>query len=254
LRLADGEGRSTSPRRPTGGARTPDETLAPDDWAFAYNRRVSQPSRDVLFDFDDVRVGAILHADLAIPPGVTVIFGPSGAGKTTLLRLACAMQAPSSGTVSFRGEDIAHVDPVLLRRRVTMVTQQPFLWPGTIADELSIACVLQGRGAPDRERMGEVLAVVGLDKDLAEDASTLSGGERQRVALARVLLAGPEVYLLDEPTAALDARGARDLVRRVVDWIRATGGDVVMVTHDEGLMEIGDARVAIRDHEAEVVA
>ena len=122
MRLADGEGRSTSPRRPTGGARTPDETLAPDDWAFAYNRRVSQPSRDVLFDFDDVRVGAILHADLAIPPGVTVIFGPSGAGKTTLLRLACAMQAPSSGTVSFRGEDIARVDPVLLRRRVTMVT------------------------------------------------------------------------------------------------------------------------------------
>ncbi len=215
---------------------------------------VSEPSQNVLFDFDDVRVGAILHADLAIPPGVTVIFGPSGAGKTTLLRLACAMQAPSSGTVSFRGENLAHMDPVLLRRRVTMVTQQPFLWPGTIADELSVACVLQGRDAPERHRMAEVLGIVGLDKDLGEDASTLSGGERQRVALARVLLAGPEVYLLDEPTAALDVRGARDLVGRVIDWIRGTGSDVVMVTHDEGLMDIGDARVAIRNHEAEAVA
>jgi putative ABC transport system ATP-binding protein len=155
--------------------------------------------------------------------GITVLAGPSGSGKSSLLRCCNRLDAPSQGTVRFRGEDVATLDPRAHRRRVGMVFQAPIAFPGTVLDNLRTAAP---GASPD------LLTQVGLDPAMASrDAGTLSGGEAQRLVLARALATGPEVLLLDEPTSALDGHAARRLeeqARRLAD----EGLPLVWVTHD----------------------
>lgn len=171
----------------------------------------------------------ILHGiDLDVAEGrLTVLAGPSGSGKSTLLRLANRLEAPSSGVVRFRGEDVASLDPLALRRRVGMVFQRPTPFAGTVRDNLLVAAPDAGDPA-----FVAVLERVGLDPSfLGRLADDLSGGESQRMCLARTLLTGPEVVLMDEVTSALDPtarRGVEGLARSLVSG----GLTVVWVTHD----------------------
>lgn len=188
-----------------------------------------------LFTFDHVAVsvgGEAVLADVTaeIPDaGVTVVVGPSGAGKSTLLRLCNRLEAPTAGRVLFRGDDVAGLDPLTLRRRVGMVFQRPAVFPGTVRDNLRVA-----DPAADDERLRALLTRADLDtRFLERDADSLSGGEAQRMCLARALAADPSVLLMDEPTSSLDegARGVlEDLARRLV----AEGVPMVWVTHDLG--------------------
>jgi putative ABC transport system ATP-binding protein len=192
------------------------------------------PPPVALFELDHVAVTApdgtamLRDVDLRIEAGrLTVLVGRSGSGKSTLLRLANRLEVPSAGTVSFRGQDVASLDPLSLRRRVGMVFQRPTPFPGTVRDNLLVA-------APDATdpSMVEVLDRVGLDASFLDRvADELSGGEAQRTCLARTLLTDPEAVLMDEATSALDpvARsGVEVLARRLV----ADGLSVVWVTHD----------------------
>jgi len=165
---------------------------------------------------------------VAIPDvGVTAVIGPSGAGKSTLLRTCNRLEAPTSGTVRYRDDDVAGLDPLHLRRRVGMVFQRPTPFPGTVLENLRIA-------APE---LGEDDALAALARARLEagflhrPASELSGGEAQRVCLARTLVIGPEVLLMDEPTSSLDPhqRGALEQLARD---LAAAGIPVVWVTHD----------------------
>jgi len=186
-----------------------------------------------LVEFDDVclRIGetdVLDHLTAEIPGhGVTVVLGPSGAGKSTLLRLVNRLEAPTSGTVRYRGEDVATLDPLSLRRKVGMVFQRPTPFPGTVRDNLRV-------GAP-LSLDGELVALLdrcGLTGDfLDRDTEGLSGGEAQRVCLARALAVGPEVLLMDEPTASLDPDN-RALVEQETVALAAAGLPVVWVTHD----------------------
>jgi putative ABC transport system ATP-binding protein len=187
-----------------------------------------------LFDFDAVvvRAGAttILAGLTASVPaeGITVLAGPSGAGKSTTLRLCNRLELPTSGTVRFRGDDVAHLDPLGLRRRVGMVFQRPTLFDGTVLDNLHVA-------RPDLTTADAEVALerVGLPVDLLErDAKVLSGGEGQRACLARTLVTEPEVLLMDEPTASLDAANVT-LLERLVRALADAGRPVIWVTHDE---------------------
>jgi putative ABC transport system ATP-binding protein len=159
--------------------------------------------------------------------GVTVVAGPSGAGKTTLLRLCNRLERTTSGRVRFRGEDVADLDPLRLRRRVGMVFQRPTPFPGTVRDNLRVAVP-----ALTEPEAGAVLGRVGLGAGhLDRPATELSGGEAQRVCLARALVLEPEVLLMDEPTSSLDppARlGLERLGRELADG----GVPVLWVTHD----------------------
>ncbi len=170
--------------------------------------------------------------------GVTAIAGPSGAGKSTLLRLCNRLDAPDSGTVRYRGEDVATLDPLRLRREVGMVFQQPVLFPGTVADNLRVA-----DPEADAGRIAALLEHAALDPgDYAgRDAETLSGGEAQRVCLARTLATDPHVVLMDEPTSSLDA-GASAELEQLMLRLAAEGVSVLLVTHDERQL----ARVADR--------
>lgn len=160
------------------------------------------------------------------------IVGPSGAGKSTLLRLLGFLEAPTSGTITFRGQPVNGADPPLaVRRRVTMVFQRPVLLSDSVY--ANVAYGLRVRGITDaRERVEQVLDQLGMLPLRKELASTLSGGEAQRVALARALVVEPEVLLLDEPTANLDPAHVA-IIEGVIRQAKATRGmTIVVVTHN----------------------
>lgn len=158
--------------------------------------------------------------------------GPSGAGKSTLLRLCDRLEVPSRGRVLFRGDDVAALDPLRLRRRVGLVAQRPTPFGGTVADNLRVASP-----ALARDDVDAVLARVELGPEFADrPANELSGGEAQRVCLARTLLTGPEVLLMDEPTSSLDPR-ARHALERLARGQADAGVPVVWVSHDLAQVE-----------------
>src|SRR5688572_20807949 len=140
--------------------------------------------------------------DLQLEEGATAVVGPSGSGKSTLLRLLNRLADPDEGAVRFHGTDVRELDPLELRRRVGLVPQLPAPVPGTVGDNVRFGPRLHGE---DVDALGP-LRLAGLDETfLDRDASRLSVGEQQRMMLARALALEPEVLLLDEPTASLDA-------------------------------------------------
>ena len=134
---------------------------------------------------------------------VLAITGPSGSGKTSLLRLLNRLDEPTSGTVFVEGADYLHLEPRNLRRKLGLVTQRPYLFPGTVADNLRFGPAQRGETL-SAESIEELLTQVGLRNYAARDVANLSGGEAQRVSLARTLANSPLVLLLDEPTSSLD--------------------------------------------------
>jgi putative ABC transport system ATP-binding protein len=159
--------------------------------------------------------------------GITVVAGPSGAGKTTLLRLCNRLEVPDEGIVSYRGERLDELDPLLLRRRVGMVFQRPTPFPGSVADNLAVAHPDAGT-----DELTTALKRVALDPGLlGQEARTLSGGELQRMCLARTLVTQPETLLLDEPTSALDDQPKRVFEATARD-LAGQGITIIWVTHD----------------------
>jgi putative ABC transport system ATP-binding protein len=175
--------------------------------------------------------------DLSLEPGMTTTLGgPSGSGKTTLLRLLGLLDEPNDGVLRLAGADVRTLPPRQVRRRVALVAQAPAMFQGTVLDNVATGLRLQGTGLSDGEaRM--LLERVGLDAGfLHGDARALSGGEKVRVAVARALALKPEVWLLDEPTAALDAERARVLVE-LLKSLANEGAAVLVVTHDAEAVE-----------------
>lgn len=186
-----------------------------------------------LFSFEGVAVGfggaeILSGVDLELPEGgCTVLVGPSGSGKSTLLRLCNRLEAPTAGVLRFRDEDVATLDPLRHRRRVGMVFQRPVAFGGTVLDNLRVA-----RPEVTHRQAADALDRVGLAEPfLAREQATLSGGEGQRACLARTLLAEPEVLLLDEPTASLDAAAAAGL-EGLTKILAERGTSLLWVTHD----------------------
>jgi putative ABC transport system ATP-binding protein len=182
--------------------------------------------------------------DLDIPAtGITVIVGVSGAGKSTLLRCCNRLEAPTSGSIRYRGVDLAEIDPLALRRRCAMVFQAPVVFAGTVLDNLRVADPTLTEADADR-----LLARAGLAPSLRDrDADGLSGGEAQRLVVARALATGPEVLLADEATSALDA-GATTRLEALARALADDGMPVVWVTHDlDQMARLADHLVVMAD-------
>ena len=193
------------------------------------------PGSDLAIDAEGVEKAfgatcAVAGATLRVGEGELVaLLGPSGSGKTTLLRVIAGFEEPDAGRVAIGGRPVAGngawVEPE--HRRIGMVFQDGALFPHLTARENV------GFGASRRERVDECLALVGLADRARDYPHELSGGERQRIALARALAADPEVVLLDEPFAALDA-GLRESLRlEVAQILRDAGTSALLVTHDQ---------------------
>ncbi|MFB7639442.1 ABC transporter ATP-binding protein [Peribacillus butanolivorans] len=169
---------------------------------------------------------------------VTCLTGESGAGKTSLLRLLNRMNEPDSGSVFYQDQLLDNLNPIEHRRKVTMLSQAPFTIPGTIEENLQLGLELTDREKKSKAEFVEALDTVLLQKSLSDDAEILSGGEKQRLALARLLLLKPEVYLLDEPTAALDEETELKVMSRFLAEVKRGKGTVIMITHSRQLADI----------------
>ncbi|MFI2236832.1 thiol reductant ABC exporter subunit CydD [Streptomyces chrestomyceticus] len=225
-----------TPPRTTGDEPAPDSTALSVEGLVVRHPGRSEPS--------------LAETSFEVRPGETVaLVGPSGAGKSTLLNVLLGFATPAAGRVRVGGRDLAALDPEAWRRQIAWVAQRPYLFAGTIADNVrlarpdaddpSVRAALRDAGALDF-----VSALPdGAETVLGEGGSGLSAGQRQRLALARAFLADRPVLLLDEPTANLDGEteaGIVDAVRRL-----AAGRTVLLVVHRPALLAVADRTVRL---------
>ena len=194
-------------------------------------------------------VAAVADFNLTIRRGqVTALVGPSGCGKTTALRMIAGFETPDEGSIAINGHPVAglgaNVPPE--KRRVGMVFQEGALFPhASVAQNVGYGL---GKEQNRRDRVDEMLALVGLEDFRDRMPHELSGGQQQRVALARALAPRPEVLLLDEPFSNLDP-GLREQVRsEVMGIVREHGVTAVFVTHDQDeALLLGDVVAVMHD-------
>ncbi|WP_031103973.1 ABC transporter ATP-binding protein [Streptomyces sp. NRRL S-146] len=214
------------------------------------------PGRAVVFDgvrFGYRTGGEVLPAfDLTLPAGQTVaVVGATGAGKSTLAKLLARFYDPSGGRVLLDGVDMRDLAVPELRRGVVMVTQEAFLFSGTVADNIAI-----GRPDATREEIEQAAKEIGAhdfistlpdgyDTDVRKRGGRISAGQRQLVAFARALLADPAVLILDEATSSLDVPGERAVQRAMTTVLK--GRTAVVIAHRLSTVEIAD-RVLVMEH------
>jgi putative ABC transport system ATP-binding protein len=186
------------------------------------SREIAAPEKKVLLD--GVSFGVAKGEVLAV-------LGPSGAGKSTLLRLLNRLDEPTAGSVLLDGRDYRDLSPRVLRRRVGMIMQRAYLFPGTVSENVCFGPI-QHDLSMTAEAVDDLLEQVGLAGYGSRDAATLSGGEAQRVAITRALANAPELLLLDEPTSALDEVTKQSVESLLESIIRQRGLACVWVTHD----------------------
>jgi tungstate transport system ATP-binding protein len=175
------------------------------------------------------------------------VIGPNGAGKSTLLRLLGLLEVPAEGRVLFRGLPVApRGDRLSLRRRMASVFQEPLLTDGTVEENVSLGLRLRRADRAEiARRVKDWMGILGIRDLAARRTRALSGGEAQRVSLARALVLEPEVLLLDEPFAALDAPTREGLLADLKAILCKTRMTTVFVTHDrDEALALGD-RVAV---------
>lgn len=173
-------------------------------------------------------IPAIGPTDLALAPGRTLaVVGPSGCGKSTLLLMMAGLERPSSGEALFKGQPLTGP-----RREIALVLQNYGLFPWkTVRRNVEIGLRIRGE-KPDRGRVRTLLEELDVADKLDAYPQQLSGGQRQRVALARALVLDPELLLLDEPFAAVDAITRERLQELVTALWRTRGFSMILVTHN----------------------
>jgi ABC-type multidrug transport system ATPase subunit len=182
--------------------------------------------------------------DLEVRPGELVaLMGRNGSGKTTLLRLIAGLHRPSSGRVLIAGHDTARLHPADIAQSVGYLPQNPsaLFFAETLRAELDFTLKHHRQSGLDPEA---TLAALGLGHAVDRNPRDLSGGERERAALAAVLVGGPRVLLLDEPTRGMDAARKRDLVA-MLHRLRDDGVATLLATHDVELVAEVASRVAL---------
>ncbi len=192
--------------------------------------------------------------DLHINKGEVVsIVGPSGAGKTTLLQIIGTLDKPDAGSVCIDGIDTTKLSSKLLsdfrNRHIGFVFQFHQLLPEfTAIENIMIPAYIAGTSPKAaRQRAEELLRFMGLSDRAQHKPNELSGGEKQRVAVARALVNNPAVILADEPSGSLDTQNKAELHQLFFDLRNQYGQTFVIVTHDEGLANITDRTIKMRD-------
>ncbi len=211
------------------------------------------------FGTEATQVKALDHVSFTIEKGeFTAIIGPSGSGKTTLLHLIGGLDNPTSGIVELSGINIANMSGNQLsdfrRDHIGFVFQSYNLIPVLSAEEnIEYIMLLQRVAAKERkERVKEMLHLVGLDGLGGRRPAQLSGGQQQRVAVARAMASHPDIILADEPTANLDSKTGISLLEVMRDLNQNHGMTFVFSTHDEKIMERATRLVHLHDGKIEL--
>lgn len=184
---------------------------------------------------------------------IVIVTGPSGSGKTTLLTLAGALRSAQEGSLTVLGSQLRGASPRTLeslRKQIGYIFQSHNLIDAlTARQNVEMALQLHPHKSSRalRKRAGEMLEAVGLGDRMGHHPSALSGGQRQRVAIARALVAEPRIILADEPTASLDKKSGRDVVDLMQSLAREKEVTVLLVTHDNRILDIADRIVHLED-------
>jgi putative ABC transport system ATP-binding protein len=201
------------------------------------------------YGMGEVEVRALRGVDFDLHAReLVVMLGPSGSGKSTLLNILGGLDAPTSGTLAYGGQDLSHPSEQQLtqyrRLHIGFVFQFYNLIPSLTARE-NVELVADIAAAPMKAE--EALELVGLSARSDHYPSQMSGGEQQRVAIARAIVKRPEILLCDEPTGALDAATGR-LVLEVLDRVnREMGTSIAVVTHNAPIAQMADRVVTLAD-------
>lgn len=206
-----------------------------------------------MFSLKNVKYKDILQIDDLVIEDykVTCIVGESGSGKTTFMRLLNKLISCDSGKIFYNNQDISNIDSIQLRRNIVMLPQTPTIFPGDIKENLLIGLKFSEKPLVDDDKLCDVLKFVNLNKNLNDDSDSLSGGEKQRLALGRVILLDPDVFLLDEPSSALDEETEHVIIEKLISYTKSTKKTLIMVTHSkkiaqtysDNIIQIHDGRI-----------
>src|SRR5512135_483198 len=201
-----------------------------------------------------VTVDALAGVDLAVNKGEFVaIMGPSGSGKSTLLNLLGGLDQPSGGEVTLAGKrlSVLNDDQITLvrRRNVGFIFQFYNLVPTLSAEEnVTLPLVIDGKRVQDhRQRIDQLLSLVGIADRRHHKPDELSGGQQQRVAIARAFVTDPSIVLADEPTGNLDSKSGKAILELLRHSCDELGHTIVMVTHDAYAASYADRVVFLKD-------
>jgi tungstate transport system ATP-binding protein len=187
---------------------------------------------NIRFDYSEKT--ALSLPELSIDAGkLTALVGPNGCGKSTLLNLLAFVEKPSVGHILFFGEQSRPEDCLAYRQRIGYLPQKPYMLRGTVLDNLNLALKL--RGIPKnlwQNRIDKILGCLNIGHLKVHKATSLSGGELQKTALARTLVTGPNVLLLDEPFSYLDQASNQLLGRVIREYLKEMKATLVFSTHD----------------------
>lgn len=192
--------------------------------------------REVVFRYPKQKTPALNNVSFSIAPGEHIgVIGAVGSGKTTIERLILNLYQPESGSIQIDGVDVRQIDPADLRRNIGVVQQTPYLFFGSVRENITLG----HESVPDSAvlRAAEMAGVMnflrdseaGLDTQVGERGENLSGGQRQAIAIARALLYNPPILLLDEPTASIDPGSEKRLFNHLREIVK--GKTILLVTH-----------------------
>ena len=218
----------------------PDVRIGLEDVSYSFGKGALE--KQILFDIGTrIRSGEII-----------ILTGPSGSGKTTLLTLIGALRSAQKGSVNVLGQELLNAkekDLIKVRRKIGYIFQSHNLLDSlTIHQNVQMALQLGGVKSRDgKERIATVLQRVGLAEYEHKYPGELSGGQKQRAGIARALVNRPQIVLADEPTASLDKQSGRDVVELIQDLAREDGSAVILVTHDNRILDVADRILHLED-------
>ncbi|NER84048.1 MAG: ATP-binding cassette domain-containing protein [Leptolyngbya sp. SIO1D8] len=206
------------------------------------------------FGTGQLRKQVLFDINLEILPGEIIIMtGPSGSGKTTLLTLIGGLRSAQTGSLKVVGHELcqASENSLVKARRNNGYIFQAHNLHGSLTVLENVQMGLEVHGIFSKEKRHhqaiEMLGQVGLGERIYYFPADLSGGQKQRVAIARALVSRPKVVLADEPTAALDKKSGRDVVNIMHDLAKQQGCTILLVTHDNRILDIADRIIHMED-------
>jgi putative ABC transport system ATP-binding protein len=204
------------------------------------------------FGQGELRKQALFDISLDFPKGqIVIITGPSGSGKTTFLSLIGALRTVHDGSLKVMGKELvgmSNAELVNVRRGIGFIFQAHNLFESlTATQNVEMAVELMGNFSSKREQATAMLEQLGLEHRVNYKPNSLSGGQKQRVAIARALVNQPQLILADEPTAALDKESSRNVVNLLQILAKEKGCTILMVTHDNRILDVADRIINLVD-------
>lgn len=179
------------------------------------------------------------------------IIGPSGSGKSTLLHIISGLDTPTSGSVTYNGQDIHKGNDKELsafrRQKIGFIFQKFNLIPVLTARENIIMPLLLDHRQPDEAYLKQIAELLGIGHRLSHLPGELSGGQQQRVAIARALIAKPDIIFADEPTGNLDSKSGGEVMQMLLDVWKQLGKTIVLITHDNRIARMAKRQFSMVD-------